>query len=173
MLTPISLPSDLTWLLLVIAFVLGSGFALGALLGAPYLPVRRQDEQSLLDLGELKAGDTLIDLGAGDGRLLKVAAKRGIKGIGYEINLLLYLWSLINCWRYRRLVTLRWGNYWDVKLPQADAIYVFLISHYMAKLDEKLTREITKPTKVISYVFRIPNKKPYKTTKNASLYLYP
>ncbi|HVE80566.1 MAG TPA: hypothetical protein VNA68_00250 [Candidatus Dormibacteraeota bacterium] len=173
MLTPTSLPSDVTWLLSAVALVLGGGFALAALLGAPYLPVRRQDEESLLDLADLKPGDKLVDLGAGDGRLLRAAAKREVYGTGYEINLLLYLWSLVMCWRYRKYIQLRLGNYWNAMLPQADAIYVFLIDHYMAKLDQKLKREVTRPTKVVSYVFRIPGKKPQKTTKNAFLYLYP
>lgn len=149
-----------------------SGFAIGAILGAPYLPVFGRDIDSLLELAELKKGETIVDLGCGDGRLLKAAAKKGVKGVGYEINFWLYLVARLNCWRYRRLVKIHLRDYWRVKLPEADVIYVFLIEHYMSKLDQKLVSELRHPTRVISYVFTIPGREPTRRTRNAALYLY-
>ena len=58
----------------------------------------------------------------GDGRLLRTAASRGIRGIGYEINPLLVLISRLVCWRYRRLITIHLADFWRVQLPPADAI---------------------------------------------------
>jgi hypothetical protein len=158
------------WIILA-AIILGSGFAIGSFIGAPFLPIRNIDAEAALDLAGLKPGDTIIDLGSGDGRTLIAAAKKGIKGVGYEINILLWMLSIIKTWKYRKVVKIHLGDYWSSKLPEADAIYVFLITHHMARLDRKLRRELRKPTKVISYVFELPAK-PVKQTRNTFIYLY-
>jgi SAM-dependent methyltransferase len=149
------------------------GFGVGPFVGAPYLPVLKREVGSLLELADVKPGQLLLDLGSGDGRLLLAAAKRGVRGLGYEINPLLYCIAYFKCWPYRHLVKLRLANYWTVKLPAADIIYVFLIGHYMEKLDQKLQREVTRPTKLVSFVFEIPKKQPVRRTRNSFLYLYP
>lgn len=159
-------------MLLLILLVVVGAFALGALLGAPYLPIMRRETQGLLALAELKPGQTLIDLGSGDGRLLRAAAAQDIRCIGYEINPFLVLISRIVCWRYRRLITIHLANFWHVKLPPADIIYVFLIDRYMARLDRKLTAELTQPTRVISFVFAIPGRTPARHNANTYIYEY-
>jgi hypothetical protein len=156
--------------IIVVSVVLA--FGLGAWRGAPYVPILRRPSIELLDLAELRPGETLIDLGSGDGRLLKLAASRGIRAIGYEINPWLYLISLINCYPHRDLVEIHLADYWRVKLPPADVISVFLIQRYMARLDAKLTKELTRPTVLVSYVFFLPDRKPSQTTKNAFRYDY-
>ncbi len=159
--------------LLFIPIVLFAGFGVGAILGAPYLPILSRDVASLLDLAELEPGQQLVDLGSGDGALLIAAAQRGIRAIGYEINPVLYGVSWLRCWRYRKLVRVYLRNYWLIPLPSTDAVYVFLIDHYMAKLDRKLTKEVLRPTKVVSYVFTIPGRRPVRSTKNSYVYIYP
>ena len=83
--------------------------------GAPYLPTLKPEAQKALGLLDLKPGQTLLELGSGDGRVLKQAAKQGIRGIGYELNPLLVIYSQISCWRYRKLVTFKCRNFWQVK----------------------------------------------------------
>ena len=148
-------------------------FAIGGLLGAPYVPIRRRDSHHLLDLANLHSGQTLIDLGSGDGQLLRLAASRGIRGIGYEINPVMVLISKLICWRYRRLIKIHLANLWHIKLPPADAVYVFLMPRFMERLHSKFTSEITKPTRVISYVFEIPGLKPVKRGAGSNIYEYP
>lgn len=158
-----------SWLLLIAVLP----FGIAAMVGAPYLPVRRQDVATLLDMASLKPGQTVIDLGCGDGRLLRAAAKRGYRAIGYEINPLLWLAAIIWCWPWRRLITVKLRNFWSMPLPPCEALYVFLIPRYMPKLDQKLTAELTVPTVVVSYAFHIPGKSAFKTSKNAFAYRYP
>lgn len=158
---------------LLILLLVILGFGLGAWRGAPYLPILRRPAEDLLDLADLQAGQTIIDLGSGDGRLLKLAARRGLRGIGYEINPWLYLISRVSLWRYRDRVTLHLADYWQVKLPPADGVAVFLIGRYMARLEAKLQTELTRPTVVVSYVFALPNLRPEVTTKNSFRYRLP
>lgn len=150
-----------------------AAFGLGAWLGAPYLPVLRRDTDKLLDLAEVQAGETLLDLGCGDGLLLRAAARRGVRGIGYEINPLVWLLAKVLCWPYRGQISIRLGNFWTVTWPEADVIYTFLIERYMTKFDQALRQRLHTPTRVVSYVFEIPGVKAVRSTNNAWLYTYP
>jgi hypothetical protein len=142
-------------------------------MGAPYVPTRRRDVAAHLDLAGLEPGQTLIDLGSGDGRLLAAAAHRGLRAIGFELNPWLWAVATIRCWPHRRIVKVHLGNFWRVNLPPADAVYVFLIRHHMAKLDRKLRAELTRPTTVVSYTFPIPGRAPVTYAKNCYVYRYP
>jgi len=138
--------------------------------GAPYLPTLKKRTVDALELLDLKPGQTLLELGSGDGRVLKRAAGLGIKGIGYELNPLLVWYSRISCWRYRELVRFECRNYWSITLPPSDGIYVFLLDKFMPRLDKKIVAEAKKPVKVVSYAFKIPGKK--VTTEKNALFLY-
>lgn len=155
------------WLVLGIILCFGAG----AFFGAPYLPARRPDVEAALDLAELRPGEKLIDLGSGDGVVLIAAAKRGATAVGYEINPLLYAWSLLRTRRYRKQITIYLRSYWRAQLPPADVIYTFLITHHMKQLDAKLSAELSRPARVVSYVFELP-RKAEKQNRNTFLYKY-
>jgi hypothetical protein len=155
-------------LLMIIAVLIG----LGAAFGAPYLPILSRDREPLLDLAGVSTGSSIIDLGSGDGRLLLAAARRGAIVVGYEINPFLWLISLILTWRYRHQTTIHLANFWNVTLPEVDVIYVFLLRRYMDRLNSKLEREIVRPTKLVSFVFEIPNRKPIEQSQNVFVYTY-
>ncbi|GAC1369769.1 MAG: hypothetical protein NVSMB39_1940 [Candidatus Saccharimonadales bacterium] len=158
--------------LILVLLIIVLPFGIGAILGAPYLPILHRDSERLLKLAGLKPGQTLVDLGSGDGRLLRAAAAQGIRCVGYEINPYLVLISRLVCWRYHHLVTIRTADFWHIKLPPADAIYVFALDKYMPRLDMKFTAEITRPTKVVSYIFTIPTRQPIHSTSNTYIYEY-
>ncbi len=156
-------------LLLFIVIVIGL-FGFVVLFGAPYLPTLSKQKKTALDLLNLKPGQTLIELGSGDGRMLSYAAQKGIKCIGYELNPILVLYSWVATYKYRHLITIKFANFWRVKLPECEGIYVFLLDRYMLKLYTKITQEITSSVKVVSFAFMFPNIRPI-TEKNG-MYLY-
>lgn len=159
------------WVLLAgILFILLFSFVI--FFGAPFLPTLSNRSADALELAGLKAGQTLLELGCGDGRILKKAAQKGIKGIGYELNPLLVVWAKLRTWPERRLVTIKLANFWTVKWPPSDAIYVFLLNPYMIKLDKKIIQYKHKPVKLVSFAFQIPAKKPAKEKSGMYLYLY-
>jgi hypothetical protein len=158
----------LTLVILAIALT----FGLGAVLGAPYVPILHTQRDELLDLAALKPGQTIIDLGSGDGRFLRAAAARGLTAIGYEINPLLVAVSWAVCFRYRQRVSIHLSDFWRQPLPPADVIYVFLIDRYMPKLRDKLRREITRPTRVVCYVFELPGETAIKHNRNTHIYQF-
>lgn len=147
-------------------------FAFVLLFGAPYLPTQKAQTKAALDLLDLKPGEVLYELGCGDGRVLKEAAKRGLKGVGYELNPLIAFIAVINTWKYRKNIKIICGNFWKADLSKADGVFVFLLDKFMLKLDKKIKAEVTKPTKLASFAFKVPSKKIAKVKSGIYLYQY-
>jgi SAM-dependent methyltransferase len=138
--------------------------------GAPYVPTLKAQRDQALDLLDLKKGQTLLELGSGDGSLLIDAAERGLKVVGYEFNLILVL---ISRWRARRVkdrVKIIWGNFWKADLSQADGIFVFQMDYSMKRLEAKILAEKKGKVKLASHAFKISGRKP--AAKSGSVILY-
>lgn len=140
--------------------------------GAPFLPTLKVRTPDIFELLALKPDQTILELGSGDGRILRAAAERGIYSIGYELNPVLVVWSWLRNWEYRKYIRVHWGNFWRKKLPVTDAIYVFLLNPYMSKLHNKLVQEMVGKVRVVSFAFEIPDKKPVKKLNGLFLYVY-
>lgn len=161
----------LSSLLLIFTIILVYSFTVGVIFGAPYLPTLNSQRKTALMMLELKPGQTLYDLGCGDGRMLRAAAEQGLNAVGYELSPILVLVARIVNFRYRKQVKVILGNYWSADWSQADGIFVFLLDKYMGKLDRKVSA-LNKPIKVASYTFQIPDKKPLKKENAVFLYGY-
>lgn len=156
---------------LILVLVLLFGFV--AFFGAPYLPTFAKQTEAALDLLELKPGQTLLELGCGDGKVLIAAASRGLNVIGYELNPVLALISWLRTRKYGAQVKVIWGNYWRNEWPLTDGIFVFLLDKYMNKLDTNIVQKYPgHKVKLVSFAFEIPNKKPSKTADGLFLYTY-
>jgi hypothetical protein len=56
-------------------------------LDTPYVPTPQVVVDRMLELAQVKPGDTVIDLGSGDGRIMITAAQKyGARGFGVELN---------------------------------------------------------------------------------------
>jgi 16S rRNA A1518/A1519 N6-dimethyltransferase RsmA/KsgA/DIM1 with predicted DNA glycosylase/AP lyase activity len=114
------------WFLVVLGIIILL-FGFVVFFGAPYLPTLNPQVKTALNLADLKKGQHLLELGCGDGKVLIAAAKQGIRVTGYELNPILVFICWLRTLRYRKLVRVVWGNFWQVSLPKADAIFVFLL----------------------------------------------
>ena len=156
-------------ILIVIGFALLICFAGVLLVGAPYLPTLKPQVQVALELADLKSGQTLIELGSGDGKVLIAAAQQGITVVGYELNPLLVIISWLRTRKYRQNVRIIWGDFWKKPWPEAEVIFTFLLPKYMKKLDTKIAHYPHKPVKLVSFAFQIPGK---KATAKQGVYRY-
>jgi 16S rRNA A1518/A1519 N6-dimethyltransferase RsmA/KsgA/DIM1 with predicted DNA glycosylase/AP lyase activity len=162
-----------------VLWVLGIGgilmacFGFVLLRGAPYLPTLSRQVETALDLVALKPGQTLLELGCGDGKVLMAAAERGWNVVGYELNPILALVAWLRTRRYQGRVKVVWGDFWGRKWPEHDGIFVFLLDSFMEKLNTRIVQETGKNGKkimLVSFAFQIPGRQP-KAVKDG-LYLY-
>lgn len=155
-----------------VAFAVTLLFCFVIAFGAPFLPTLRPQVKQALDMMDLKPGQTLYELGSGDGRILIEAARRGIYAVGYELNPLLVVYSWIITRKYRKFIKIRCRNYWHANLAPADGIFVFLLRPYMEKLDKKIIQECSESVKLISFAFHIDGKAVDKEENGVILYTY-
>lgn len=161
----------MNWIVLVLVGVFFT-FGFVILCGAPYLPTKKDQINEAIKLMNLRKGQTLLELGCGDGRLQRACAKKGIKSIGYELNPILVIIAKLNTYKYRNKATIIWGNYWRSEWPKAEAIYTFLLDKYMPKLDQRIEDYKHKPVVLVSFAFEIPAKKHTKESKGLFVYHY-
>ncbi|HET6924911.1 MAG TPA: hypothetical protein VFH39_03725 [Candidatus Saccharimonadales bacterium] len=156
--------------LILVALIFCFGFVL--LFGAPYLPTLTKQMQVALDLVDLQPGERLVELGCGDGKVLVAAARRGWLVDGYELNPLLVLVCVWRTRHFRKQVRVHWRNFWTAQLPPTEGIFVFVLQRQMAKLDNKIVQEVSKPVKLVSFAFTIPGRKPVRSKEGVYLYEY-
>ena len=158
----------MVWLLLSCVVILALATVLR---GAPYVPTHGHQVELALDTLELKAGERLVDIGSGDGRVLLTAARRGLKATGYEINPLLCVLSWLRSRRYRSQITIVWGDVWSKKLPSdTRGVFIFTMGRFMPKVEHKIKAQGLRNIKLASYGFEIPGRKPLKRAGAVILY---
>jgi SAM-dependent methyltransferase len=156
--------------LIVIAVIVLVCFGGVLLFGAPYLPTLTPQVHAALELADLKPGQTLLELGCGDGKVLIAAAQVGIYAVGYELNPVMAFIAWARTRRFRKHVKVVWGNFWTKEWPPTDAIFIFLLNRYMTKIDHRIRESSTEPVKLVSFAFRIPGKE--ISTERSGVFLY-
>lgn len=162
----------MTWLLWTILGIILL-FGLVVFRGAPYVPTRRALLDKAFDeLYPLTDKDMVVDIGSGDGVVLRAAAKRGARAVGYELNPLLVVLSRVLS--RSPLVTIRLADFWHVDLPmETTVIYTFGEARDIRRMYEKAEMAAVKNKRelyFISFGFDVPGTKPVKY--DGSFYLY-
>jgi len=139
------------WLVIGIIVVF---FGAVAFIGAPYVPSQKKYIRRAFDHFGLNKTDVLIDVGSGDGIVLRSAAKYGARAVGYEINPFLAGLSRILSRRNPRIQVVL-ANFWYAKLPEDTTfVYAFSVSRDEKRLTKLLQREadrLQRPLKLLCY----------------------
>jgi len=139
-----------------IAYVFSTALVLPYTRGALYVSTSRKRITALLDALPLQAGQILVDLGCGDGRVLRHAHRRfGVQAIGYELNLLAYLKARLLCAGYSGIKVLR-RNFLKADFANADMVFCYLFPDVMVDVAAKLKAELKAGATVASCNFAMP-----------------
>ncbi len=146
--------------------------------GAMFVPTANIRVKTFLDAVPMSRDTLLVDIGCGDGRVLRAARVRyGVRGLGFEVNFLAYLIAKIRCLGIEG-IRIRWGNFWKVDLGDANVVFCYLFPDVMERLAKKLDAELHPEARVISCNFAIPGWKPLEVLSpdsslhNDPIYVY-
>lgn len=154
--------------LLLVIYFLGRPIIRGAI----YFPTSPRSVGLMLKLADVKAGQKIVDLGSGDGRILIALAKAGVEAVGYEINPVLVRRSRRAIAKAGVNAVVHWESFWRVDLSHFDTVIVYGIPYIMGALQKKLERELKPGTKVISNAFVFPGWEPVAQEGKIILYIW-
>jgi methylase of polypeptide subunit release factors len=123
---------------------------------APFDPTPQEIVERMLALANLRSGELLYDLGAGDGRVVIAAAKKfGIRAVGYEIDpgLVKLARENVKKQRVEHLVEIRQEDFLGADLSSASVVTLYLSYDGNLALRSKLMNELKPGARVVSYVF--------------------
>ncbi len=133
----------------------------GKLHGAVWYPTRTRVVREMLDAAQIRPGDHLYDLGAGDGRIaIEAALRYGACAVGIELDPIRCAWARS---RARRAdvdqgVRIVRDDFYGYDLAGADIVTCYLSQPANDRLQGKLARELASGARVISntYTFSGP-----------------
>jgi len=139
--------------------------------GAPFVKTAAAKVHALFgDKGLLRAGPTsllptpepgrslrLVDLGSGDGALLRAATRSaGFSATGYEINPFLVAYARARSTSGPGSEQTHWRSLWDAPLNEADVVLIYGTPHIMGRLGAKLRDELRPGAIVVSNCYKLP-----------------
>ncbi len=149
-------------------------FVVSFFTGAPYVPTPGKHIVYMLQFAGVKSSDMLIDIGSGDGRIVRAASRLGARSIGWEINPILVLISNLYIFisKLSGKARVQWGDYRKADLSSATVVFVYGIVDHMETMEKKFKKDLAPGSRVLCYTFPLPNLKPKKQDLSHKLYLY-
>jgi predicted RNA methylase len=130
---------------------------------APFVTSSVKIVDRMLELAHLKAGETLYDLGCGDGRILIAAAEKyKVKAVGVEISPKLVAEAranIENAGLSDQASVIR-GDLLETDLSDADVVTIYLATSLNQRLKPRLERFLKAGARVISHDYAVPGWKP-------------
>ena len=118
----------------------------------PYVQTPMEIVERMLRMAEVHAGDYVIDLGSGDGRIIIEAAKRGARGLGVDLDPSLVKLATRNAEQVTVYDRARFEvrDIFDTDLSRASVVTMYLLPEFNAKLLPRLLA--LKPgTRIVSH----------------------
>ncbi len=150
---------------------------------APYYPTPETIVEKMLQLGGLKAGEKMFDLGSGDGRIVIMAAQKyhaDATGIEFEKDLWKQSSERIKSLGLSRTARIINGDILKQDVSSADLITVYLLPASNQKVRPMLEKQLKKGARVVAHDFDIAGWEPDQVQhieddgegRSHTLYLY-
>jgi SAM-dependent methyltransferase len=142
----------------------------------PFVPSPQEVVDKMIELGGVKPGDVVYDLGSGDGRIVIAAAKRGAKAVGFEIDgdLVKRSQENIRAAGVQDAAEIRQQDILTVDLSPASVVTMYLLPDVNLKLRPNLLSQLKPGSRVVSHSFDMGDWKPNKIERieGRTIYLW-
>ena len=128
-----------------------------------------------MELADLKRGEVLYDLGAGDGRVLTIAARDfGARSIGIEIGPVhcVIAWLRILLAGVRDNASIRWRNIYRSDFSDADVIFVYLTQGHAIRIKPLLKAKLQAGARVVTLSSDLDGWEPADMNSEHLIFLY-
>jgi Methyltransferase domain len=130
-----------------------------------FVPTPQPVVEAMLAAAAVRRGETVYDLGCGDGRIVITAARKfGARGLGFDLD-----FELIQAARagaaaagVRHMATFQRADIFSLDLSPADVVTLYLLRDLNARLLPQL-RQLRPGARVASYEFGLPGCTPART----------
>ncbi len=143
---------------LIFMSVYGLSMIFSSAMGAPYVPTKSKLALEILKEVRFKKNGLFVELGSGDGRIVRTAVKSySVRGMAVDVNGLLIIWSkfLSKLDGTYSQIDFENKNILKADLTKADYIYLFLFPALIKKLIPKFKKELKKGSIIISHGFEM------------------
>ena len=120
----------------------------------PYVPTPKAIVDEMLQLADVRAGDFLVDLGCGDGRIVITAAQRfGARGFGVDIDPQLVKLASDSAAKAGVAERVRFvqRDLFQTGLEEATVLTLYLMPGIVAQLVPKILAEMKAGARVVSH----------------------
>jgi len=127
-------------------------------LQVPFVPTPDPIVKRMLAVANIKPGEVVYDLGAGDGRILSLAVKNfGARAVGVELHGSRYeaIVKRIERERLSQSAGVIQADFFDINLSGADVVTLYLLTSVNSSMKPKLERELKTGARVVSHDFPI------------------
>lgn len=147
---------------------------------APYVSSPTRVVDRMLQLANIRPGETVFDLGCGDGRVIIAAAEKyKAKTVGVEISPKLVAEANSNIRKANLVGQARviQGDLLQTDLTGADVVTLYLTTSFNAELRPRLEKFLKPGARVVSHDYEVPGWKATKIVEadgrqKHSIYLY-
>src|SRR5581483_8820088 len=138
---------------------------------APYIPSPQVVVEKMLEAARVKPGETVYDLGSGDGRIVITAArlfKARAVGVELSADLCRATTEKVKSLGLDQQVKIIHGNLLKVDLSPADVVTLYLLTSSNDRLRPNLEKYLHPGARVVSNDFEVPGWKPDQVVKIAA-----
>ena len=117
----------------------------------------------------------LYDLGAGDGRVLFIAAREfGAKTVGLEIGPVqcALIWLRAIASGLGDQIQVKWANFYEADLQDADVVYVYATSKEVMKLAPHFETQMKQGARLVSISADFPEWEPSALDEHELIFVY-
>lgn len=146
-----------------------------ALYGLPPVPTKPDRIRKALKLANLQPDEVFYDLGAGDGRVLVIAAREfGARAVGIEVGPIqcAWIWLRASSSGFGDKIQVKWANFYKADLREAGIVFVYATSKELMNLAPHLESQLKPGAQVVSISADFPEWEPSDFDERELIFIY-
>jgi SAM-dependent methyltransferase len=133
----------------------------------PFVPSFPRAVIAMIEQADLRPGERILDLGAGDGRVLRAAVRAcpGVHAVAVETVPTTYALGRFRSWLARDAIHWHRGSLFDYNLQHVDCLFLYLYPKVMERLLPTLDAQLPEGARVVSHDFPFHGRVPLRVVE--------